>query len=362
MPTTLWPALYGMEAAETNDELIAAALEVDTAPTVAEVNTFIGRLDVSAWTVRKRLALTDIQAFLNRGGNLAFRNMSRTLVALQLIPRVFNYGYINQESRNICGPAVLVHAVARENPRDYARFVIAMAEHGRANLKRMDINPGRNILVEAPAHDNIPHADYIALASLRSSTAYLGYDKTLNIEMLQGATIGSTIAAWMREAGFSRVATETSSGWSRFNRNVTQAGRTTQGRNSALNGSLRDAIARAKAGDAVMMCISPNLASVIVRANVQLNRDWDLSTKKGWGNFGKAAFTSHWVLLEDAEVHDAGATAFANGHLIGGPGVRFKITTWGQQSPDLAAAVTVPYSKIASWYWGYVAGDPRGRP
>lgn len=360
MPTIM--AALGLGAAATTSQLITAALTVDTAPTIAQVNTFIDRIDVTSWSATKISALQEIQLFLGGNGNLAFIHMDRAFVALQLILRVNDHGVINQQTRSICGPAAFVTAIAKANPPEYARYVIDMAGNGRANLKSMAITPGRNILDENPAHSNIPQADYIALASLRSSTAYLGYDRTLTSEMLQGASIGSTIGQWMRDAGFTRVAVETSSGWSRFNRSPTQAGRTTQGRNSAQTGSLHDAITRARAGETVILCVSPNMAAVIMQGNVRLARNWDLTTGTGWGNFGTAAFTAHWILLEDAEIRDAIATSTVNGHLVAGPGVRFKISTWGRQSPNLANAVVIPYSKIASWYWGYVAGDPRGRP
>jgi hypothetical protein len=55
------------------------------------------------------------------------------------------------------------------------------------------------------------------------------------------------------------------------------------------------------------------------------------------------AFGGHWVYAESINLQ--------------GPDPRIRISTWGKTHQPL----TVPISKLVSWYWGFISGNPAPR-
>jgi hypothetical protein len=98
-------------------------------------------------------------------------------------------------------------------------MVTGLAQDGSYRLNTpsgiMDIRPGANIL-RMDSRGLMAKVDYIALASIRSSSAYLGYNYFKKIRDLQGATTPSNLAKWFRDAGYEQVTEKTRRGsWTR---------------------------------------------------------------------------------------------------------------------------------------------------
>ena len=67
-----------------------------------------------------------------------------------------------------------------------------------------------------------------------------------------------------------------------------------------------------------------------------------------------SANLAHMALGE--ATRDSGAHAiFVKAVAVGPNGVSFTIVSWGQEVKN---AVTIPWSKLGSWYQGFVCGQP----
>lgn len=338
MPTmtdTFSLPLFQYSDDEATKALLDSANGVDTDPTVAEVERYFDTL-VTYWKPRvvHVFALTKVVGtkagaayqggFLHGGGPLPWVHFSRELIALQLIIRIADYKYIDQASHPLCGPVTFMQSVARRDPAEYVDFVIDLATQRRAAIgnRTVHVRAGSALLHKHPHPTNIKAADYIALASLRDSAnlfPYRGRDA-------QGSTAIGEIVAWMREAGFQNVEDHTHLSWRVVGMRL-KAHRQAFAQQTMLP-NVQTMDNRLTAGYTVIMCGAGNLANMALEQPTQ-----DSALER--------AFGAHVMLVKGLAVRPDGVT--------------FSIVSWGEEVKN---RVTIPWSKLGSWYQGFVCGQP----
>ena len=272
--------------------------------------------------------------------NLVFVNFDAKQIAFELLERVILPSKINQNGHPVCGAAVFIQSVAVSKPDEYVRFVISLAEGNQgtigagASTLTVKLRKKTNI-TNAPSNPNVgagpmAQADFIAMVTLRDSRIYQ-YEA---LRMLAGATLPKHLLNWMKRSGYTDVRDFAKP----FRRTLTftHSERAVAGE-AHFKGHIQTARTFCNAGYAVYMCCSHPLA--VLQLGDQRNYgsgQMDKLKEKSLAFFG-----GHWVLLRGVE--------------ISGTGVKFKILTWGREA---RASVEIPWSKIESWYRGFVCGKP----
>jgi hypothetical protein len=277
--------------------------------------------------------------FIDGTGALAFTNMNRLLIGLQLVARVIDYNRIQQQGHSLCGPVSLMHDFAGREPVGYVQFVTGLAETrrgslkvlGGANPKIVKVKRRSNILtktIRRLGNNAILEADYIALASLRESASALPYRAALTSTMLQGATWPYEIEKWMTEMGYSNVSNHT------FVRVWAVAAKLAD-LQTRFSNHIDGAINELNNSRVILLYHAGKLS--------QYQLSQPLTT--GVEGFGMTTFGGHWAQCRDIESDPA-------------QGVRFALDTWGQSSEIGGVSPWIPWSKVMSWYRGYVSGTP----
>jgi hypothetical protein len=259
-----------------------------------------------------------------------FEHFTRSPLSVQLVARVLDYTVMNQGKSSLCGPISVVMDVARRRPDRYVQYVIDLATRRDARLGVADnegihvhIRKKSSILKAKATEDGMPMADYVAVAGLRNSECFLPYRSKLTSTMLEGATIDSTIAKWLREAGYQDVEVFA---WSWGNSVV--AG------NVSLDGiklHLSQLLSKLQSGWTVVCSMTgANLTYMTLQRTA---RD----------DFLERVFCGHYVLMRGVTLSSNGAT--------------FDLVTWGEQTDDVTKpARELTWSEILGSYRGYVCG------
>lgn len=354
MPTLQQALHLGLwdDTTAAREALLRAGADVDTAPTAREVEQYSRRLlRNQRWVPGPEAAAaldlvigvrpdpvaqprTYVGGFLRANAALPWRHFCRELIALQLIVRIADHRYIEQHHHSLCGPVTFMHDIAKRTPRDYAAYVIGLAENRRGTLGGMTVKvrSGSALLGKrpnsTPGSPRIREADYIALASLRDGSSILAYRSPFTSTMLQGATSTADMVRWMSDTGYRQVEDHSHINSWRLRGLLVKAHRTSVGQNSVAP-HLNTMRQKRNAGHTIMMCAAGNLA------NTALGRGWrdDMTMR---------VFGSHFMLVNAVDVTADGAI--------------FDLVTWGLDSSE--QRVEIPWSKLASWYGGFVSGLP----
>ena len=174
--------------------------------------------------------------------------------------------------------------------------------------------------------NEIAAADYIALASLRDSANLLPYRARFTDGDAEGSTSPSEIIAWMRDAGFQNVENHTHLSW-RVAGMLPKAQRQTFGQQTVRQ-HVQMMQNRLTAGSTVIMCAAGSLAHMAL---------------------GEAERDSKFMRVFGAHV------TLVKAVVVGANGVDFTLVSWGKEVQN---AVTIPWSKLGSWYQGFVCGEP----
>jgi hypothetical protein len=171
--------------------------------------------------------------------------------------------------------------------------------------------------------DGMPSVDYVALAGLRNSECFLPYRSKLTSTLLQGASIDSTIAKWLREAGYRNVEV---CNWGLGN--LVSLGK---GGLDRLKIHLSRLKTKLDAGYTVVCSMT---GSELAGLTLGYSRDSRL----------EKTFAGHYVLLRGVKVYTDGAS--------------FDIVSWGEETHPIANPEKVlAWSEIAGSYRGYVCGE-----
>ena len=271
------------------------------------------------------LALTKVvgtNGFLHGGGPLPWVHFSRELIALDLIVRIANCKYIQQKNHELCGPVTFMQGVARRDPVEYVDFVIGLAtlRRGAIGNRTVKVRAGSALLHKHSHPNSIKAADYIALASLRDSANLLPYRSPFTDRATEGTTSTREIVAWMRDAGFQNVEDHTHWSWP-------LAGMLLKAHREAfaqqtMQQNVQTMQNRLTGGHTVIMCAAANLAHMALGQNTRTSG-------------------AHATLVKAVAIRPNG--------------VSFTIVTWGEEVKN---TVTIPWSKLGSWYDGFVCGQP----
>jgi len=334
------------------ETLLRAGADVDTVPTADEVEQYSRRLLRNGRWVPSAEAAAALDlvigvrpdpqnqphsyqgGFLRGNAALPWRHFSRERIALQLIVRIADYRYIEQQHHSLCGPVTFMHDIAKRTPQAYAAYVIGLAENRRGPLGQMTVKvkSGSSLLGKrinsAPGSPRICEADYIALASLRDGSNILAYRSPFTHTMLEGATSPVDMVRWMRDTGYQHVEDHSHMGSWRLRGLLIKAHRTSVGQN-AVGPHLNQMRHKRNAGHTVMMCAAGSLANMALGRSL---RD-DMTMR---------VFGGHFMLVNSVDVT-------ANGAI-------FDLVTWGRDSSE--NRIEIPWSKLASWYGGFVSGLP----
>lgn len=342
------PNNNGLMGLATPAEELAALLEqadeVDQVPAISQIFAFV-RMLRSYWTpdAREQLALDRVigehlpllgvyhGGFLQAQAALPWRHFSRELIALQLIVRIADYKFIDQKDHPLCGPVTFMHGIARRNIEEYALYVIGLAENRRGDLgtHTVKVKSSSNLLgrhARPQNSDQIREADYIALTSLREGSNIFAYRSASTNRTLEGMSSPASMMQWMRDAGFSNVEDHVHSGW-RVHGLRMKADRTNLGRN-LMRPHLLKMHQRLTNGYTVMLVAADSLA------NMAREKDHGQSALM-------RILGGHFMLALSVDVRQDGAA--------------FGLVTWGEK---IEPTVEIPWSKIASWYRGFVCGQP----
>jgi hypothetical protein len=340
------PALWAFNTQQGKlDALLATIDNVTSAANATEVRQYVHLIRQNLVTPLngvQDLALRDVVGpgeFLDRTTPLAFVNMDRFLIALQLVARIIDYNRIQQRGHSLCGPVTLMHDFAKREAVGYVRYVMGLAENRRGYIqlfgqapKLVKVKRRSNILtktVERTASTTgIVDADYIALVSLREDASALPYRAALTNTMLQGATTASEMKSWMEEMGYSNVEDHT------LNRMWAAAAKMGD-LQAKFSNHITSAKTKLNNGQVIFLCAAGKLTQF------QLNQP--VST--GVGGTFMTYFGGHWMLCRDIDINAA-------------QGVRFALDSWGKSSQTGGTDPWLPWSKVTSWYRGYVSGHP----
>jgi hypothetical protein len=321
------------------DALIRAASTVDVVPTVAQIEHFYDFL-LTFWTptAAQTLAYAKVLGtkagtsytggFLHGAGVLPWTHFRREMIALQLIVRISHFYFINQKKHSVCGPVAWLQGVARDNPEGYAEFIIGLAENrkGKIGSLKVKVRKGSGILGKHAHAKAMPEADYIGLVSLRDSENVFAYRSLFTNRMLEGMSLSGDIVHWMKASGYTKVEDHSHGAW-RMAGGLADSHREGFAK-SVMQSNLLNMQNALTKGRLVVMRAAGNLAHM---AEKDPSRDKKFLT----------VFGGHFMLVRDID--------------IGANGVKFDILTWGRETTNL---IEIPWSKIGSWYNGYICGKP----
>jgi hypothetical protein len=280
--------------------------------------------------------------FLYGTGNLAFRHFDRETISIELLVRILVPAQLGQGNHPLCGPHVLVSDFCLKNPLGYAQFVIGLAENCQGDIS---VNTSNTLTVSISAtsgilgkHDHfnkygyrkVPQADYIALASLREDSCILPYRGKMTNRTLEGATTAGELVDWMKEVGYSGVHDKTYQFTSRLAMITKPASMRDKLYGDATQKSVSKAASYLAAGYSVFVCGAGNLA------HYTLGHD-----RKSYDSNTMLLFGGHWMRATRIQLQPSG--------------VDFRIATWGE---FMLTDTRVPWSKMESWYRGFVCGLP----
>jgi hypothetical protein len=163
-------------------------------------------------------AYAKVDSFAGGAGGGVFKSISRARVAAGLRLRLADPNGIYQGPSSLCGPSVVVRAVAATDPLGYVTFVTSLYETGHGRIHDLKVDAGEDLRNYDPGTVFDPRppkegptfepADWIAVASLRDSENWF-WDYQNPNNMAAGITMPSALDKWFKEVGFHEVIDDT---------------------------------------------------------------------------------------------------------------------------------------------------------
>lgn len=151
------------------------------------------------------IAQRAVTEFMNHSGKGVFKGLNRTSVGLGLSLHIANPDVLKQGGTSLCGPTVVMHSLANDNPYAYAMLGIELFEKGRGRFGDIDIKPGSDLKTYAlPSKARIDQAHWMLAASMRdSSNWFFDHDKSKN--QFSGITLPGAVVSWFNNLGYSKI-------------------------------------------------------------------------------------------------------------------------------------------------------------
>jgi hypothetical protein len=154
----------------------------------------------------KQQALDALDIF-DKGTIQAFKKLDRAKVSADLRARVNNPYLINQGTKaGICGPASIAFEIMRARPFTYVSAATRLFNLGNGMIGDWKISPDDDLL-KADCPDSVAQGDWVMLASIRDSENWLMDFHDADDSYSSSSTLDE-IAAWMKKAGFTEVASD----------------------------------------------------------------------------------------------------------------------------------------------------------
>ncbi|WP_118975050.1 hypothetical protein [Taibaiella koreensis] len=122
------------------------------------------------------------EGVLNTWVHYRFRWFSREQVKKEVQERKTHPWKIDQNNTSLCGMACIMYLLAKKDPDGYEKMALQLHQQGQVTYKDYAIKPWKGLLEMNPADaackypsSSMPYADWITLASLRSSESWVGY-------------------------------------------------------------------------------------------------------------------------------------------------------------------------------------------
>lgn len=151
---------------------------------------------------RQREALTMLAGVLSHRGRVAsgFPMLDPDLVFYQLALRVLRPERIDQGDYGLCGPAAFAVLLAQTDPVTYVQISVELLLTGQSTFRNMKLTPNESIRRHQP--HRTPHADWMVLASMRSSDDLItqGMDRGE-----YGGTKFGQMIDWLKRAGYGTI-------------------------------------------------------------------------------------------------------------------------------------------------------------
>lgn len=158
------------------------------------------------------LAYGIIEKFVTNPAPGTFPKIVRFSVAAGMLNRIHHPERVDQGGGWWCGPASFIHALARQDPAAYARYVTDLYDNGVAFTAGAEaVRPSLAFRLDpVPPGENA--ADWIALGSLRDSTNWIfDYHRNAWGEHMRGGTKPAEVEKWFKKFGFREVINKTAS-------------------------------------------------------------------------------------------------------------------------------------------------------
>jgi len=160
-------------------------------------------------------------------GKKAFAHLSKPDFIRELRNRVNDPKLINQGHLDFCGPAAILHAMAKDSPLEYATFALDLFFSGKAAVRgwKVDVSHilDQNIPTSLdPEVTSIGACDWVTMAGVRANVGF-GALTSVNIQ-IQGA-LPFEIVSCFKSLGYQNVLNETYSTilWKADEKNLKQA-------------------------------------------------------------------------------------------------------------------------------------------
>ena len=160
-------------------------------------------------------------------GKKAFAHVNKADFLRELRSRVRDPKPINQGHLGFCGPAAILHAMAKDSPLDYATFALDLFFCGKATLRGWQVDVSSLLDQPVPTSDDpevesIGACDWVTMAGVRTNVG-LGALTSVNIR-IEGA-LPFEIVSCFEKLGYQHVLNETYSTilWKADEKNLKQA-------------------------------------------------------------------------------------------------------------------------------------------
>ena len=142
-----------------------------------------------AWTNKAQL---EALAILDGQATGPWEKLSWSMVQMGAAERIYNPNAIDQASLNVCGPTVIVHALASSDPAGYATTVRKLFETGKVNGTRVCDD-----LLAGAVDGGMDEADWMLLSALRDSENAISDYQGKSSEDISAMTMPGEVADWM---------------------------------------------------------------------------------------------------------------------------------------------------------------------
>jgi hypothetical protein len=139
------------------------------------------------WRASERALAEDLITQRGMGKSKPFAHLKKPVFLRELKERVYDPKLINQGHLGFCGPAAILHALAKDSPLEYATFALDLFFLGKATVRGWQVDVSHLLdqelpTTEDPDQTNIGTCDWVTMAAIRSNVGF-GALSAVNIQV-----------------------------------------------------------------------------------------------------------------------------------------------------------------------------------